>query len=172
MDAAAPPPYQPQAAPSMHFRIKSLWTSYHHHVHLVLITVLLALNFLSSSAWSAMATSAGARAIRLTCRVFSHDFHMMFTPCEVAAKSLVSDATYDGRRGRQHPCRERKGRCRNRTPTPRFHSGADIWRGTGGVCRSRTRRRASTLVFARRANPIEPKAVPRPSEELGPARTR
>jgi hypothetical protein len=31
----------------MHFRIKSVWTWYHHHVYLFLMTVLLATNLLT-----------------------------------------------------------------------------------------------------------------------------
>jgi hypothetical protein len=50
MYRSVPPPYQTQYAPYMHFRIKSLGTSYHHLVYLFLlflITVLLATNLLS-----------------------------------------------------------------------------------------------------------------------------
>jgi hypothetical protein len=47
MDPSTPPPYQSQDAPSRDLRIKLLWTSYHHHVYLFLITVLLATNLLS-----------------------------------------------------------------------------------------------------------------------------
>src|SRR5919202_5157663 len=59
--------------------------------------------------------------------LFTPDIHTIFTPCEVAEKSLVSDSTYDGRDGRPHPCLARRGRCRNRTPnlvsTPVLTSG-------------------------------------------------
>src|SRR5205085_3858850 len=81
------------------------------------------------------------------CTVFSHNFHTVFTPCEVAAKSLVSDATYDGRHGSPHPCLARRGRCRNLhlVSTPVLTSGE----GRAAYEASRV-----LLRLARRVNPV------------------
>jgi hypothetical protein len=103
--------------------------------HIVATTLPLLVFFLRHVAHCSSAPSIRQRvrrckapgvSLRSICTLFSHDVHTIFTPCEVAGKSLVSDATYDGRHGSSHPYLARRGRCRNRTPTPRFHSSADI----------------------------------------------